>query len=337
MRPDTSSLNVTTSGDTFKFAKLGGGNYATWAIHMENALSSKYLWLVVDRTEAQPVQPAPKDPVAPTEAECMSSCKYQDWMAKDKAACGIICNGCKTSQWPHILNCKMSKEIWDMLRKFHHNNQLGINIHYYFGKLFTHRYVNGSLMADHIASIQDLEHKIMAASETVSDLYVAHALVLLLPKTLAWEVIKIRLLGTTPLTADSVSAALQAEANRHAQDRARGPTALFLSDKGRKGQKWKGNCTKEKPHQLLPKPTDKCCYCKHLGHWASNCPQCKKDKQKTKDMWSAVSRSVNAITEQAKELTLCEIGHIYMATTPQHSEGVILLQLLRLATPVYSE
>ena len=91
----------------------------------------------------------------------------QDWIAKDRMACGIIHNCCEVSQWPHIQHCTTSKDIWDVLQKFHHDNQIDIDIHYYFGKLFTHKYMEGAPMADHIAAMHDLQHRINSMGETI--------------------------------------------------------------------------------------------------------------------------------------------------------------------------
>src|ERR1700730_17031164 len=73
---------------------------------MENTLSSKYLWMVVDGTEPHPESPVMTEGTPFTEAKCTQVQEVQDWIAKDKAASGIICNGCNISQWPHIQSCR---------------------------------------------------------------------------------------------------------------------------------------------------------------------------------------------------------------------------------------
>jgi len=93
---------------------------------------------------------------------------------------------------------------------------MDIDVHYYFGELFTCKYVEGTLMADHIVALRDLQHRIDVTGETIPDIYVAHALALSLPKSPAWEVLKVQLLSLKPLTANGVSSMLQAEVNRHA-------------------------------------------------------------------------------------------------------------------------
>ena len=101
----TGSLNMSSSGNAFKFTKLNGQNYVIWAIHMENTLSSKYLWMVVDGSKPHPKSPVVKEGIPFMEAECVLFHEVQDWIAKGRAACGIICNCCKISQWPHIQHC----------------------------------------------------------------------------------------------------------------------------------------------------------------------------------------------------------------------------------------
>ena len=66
---------------------------------------------------------------------------------------GIIQNGCKVTQWPHIADCVMSKDVGETLRRFHLENQMDIDIHYCFEELFTCKYVEGTAMADHIAAL----------------------------------------------------------------------------------------------------------------------------------------------------------------------------------------
>src|ERR1700731_1509855 len=129
MRPTMGSFKMSSSGDVFKFTRLNGQNYAIWSVHMENTLSSKYLWMVVDGSEPRPESPVTKEGTPFTEAECAQLREVQDWIAKDKAASGIIRNGCEVSQWPHIQGCQTSRDIWDALQRFHRDNQMDIDVH----------------------------------------------------------------------------------------------------------------------------------------------------------------------------------------------------------------
>jgi hypothetical protein len=70
-------------------------------------------------------------------------------------------------------------------------------------------------MADHIVSMLDIKQQIINTGETLKDLYVACAMVLSLPKTQSWDVIKIQLFNveSAKLTSEAVSTELQSKAN----------------------------------------------------------------------------------------------------------------------------
>ena len=57
--------------------------------------------------------------------------------------------------------------------------------------------MDGTLMADHIAMILDIQHQIAQAGKQISDLHIAWAMILSLPKTPSWEIIKIQLFNDT--------------------------------------------------------------------------------------------------------------------------------------------
>jgi hypothetical protein len=48
-------------------------------------------------------------------------------------------------------------------------------------------------MADHITTILDLKSQIQDTGETLDDIHIARAMVLSLPKTQSWDIIKIQL------------------------------------------------------------------------------------------------------------------------------------------------
>ena len=69
-------------------------------------------------------------------------------------------------------------------------------------------------MADHIAAMLDIRYRITQAGETIPDLHIARAMILSLPKTSSWDMIKIQLfdLDSKALTSEIVSTKLQSEA-----------------------------------------------------------------------------------------------------------------------------
>jgi len=89
-------------------------------------------------------------------------------------------------------------------------------------------------MADHIAVMLDLKHHIEQAGEDIPDIHVARAMIISLPKTQTWDVVKITLFEVTELTSEIVSSKLLQEANRQTHEKA-SETALVASNKKGKG------------------------------------------------------------------------------------------------------
>lgn len=127
-----------------------------------------------------------------------------------------ILTGADKSAQAHVDGCKTAKEMWEKWKTVYVTHQQRIDVHYYFEELYTTKYVDGTPMADHIARILRLKQAIRDCGEEVNDLHIARALVLSLPRTPSWDVIKIQLfsLDSSELTSELVGARLQAEANR---------------------------------------------------------------------------------------------------------------------------
>jgi len=64
---------MASTSEAFKFAKLNGVNYATWAHHMQAALQAKYLWLIVKGSETRPADSAAKAQFGITCSVCGSA------------------------------------------------------------------------------------------------------------------------------------------------------------------------------------------------------------------------------------------------------------------------
>jgi hypothetical protein len=122
-------------------------------------------------------------------------------------------------------------------------------------------------MANHIAAILDLKSQIQDAGETLDDIHIARAMVLSLPKTQSWDIIKIQLFNvkSAKLTIDAVSTKLQSEANRHACEAVGGGTALYTQKKdlGKRDGK--------------PDPFYACHDGGHQGHNVDECPHSRKN------------------------------------------------------------
>src|ERR1700719_3411955 len=199
--------------DSLRFTKLNGQNYATWAIHMRSALQSKYLWALVKGKETRPVSPvaAPGGPAPSAEEIARVEALIDEWEAKDKAAQGLMYRSTDESQWPHVSDCKTAIEMWDTWKQIHQTNRQATNAYYHLKELFTKKYVDGTSMEDHIATMLNLRQLIIQAGGTIDDLQMSQALILSFPETLSWEIITVQLIHGERLTPDGVSTRLQAE------------------------------------------------------------------------------------------------------------------------------
>jgi hypothetical protein len=122
-------------------------------------------------------------------------------------------------------------------------------------------------MADHIATILDLKSQIQDAGKMLDDIHIACTVVLSLPKTQSWDIIKIQLFNveSAKLTIDAVSTKLQSEANRHTREAVGGGTALYTRKKD------PGKCDGKLD------PFYACCDGGHQGHNTDECPHSQKN------------------------------------------------------------
>ena len=304
MGPGSGSVEMSTSPtEAFKFAKLNGENYALWFQHMQSSLQARYLWLIVTGDEPCPEKHSDTQPTEPTALTTWKATKKEwlDWSLRDQAAQGLMKGAAEPSQWPHIAQTKTAKEMWDAWKKMYVTNQQHINVHYYFEDLYTRKYDESTSMADHIAAMLDLGLKIKAAGEEIPDIHIARALVLSLPRTQTWELVKVQLFSKEKLTSDIVSTELQATANRTAHEK-KSETA-FLA--GKKQASGKGDSKKKGGRG--PKPDDECRYCHSKGHWISKCPKREEDEKKNN------RGSANLAVSNLRDLGAREIGRVFMA------------------------
>jgi hypothetical protein len=128
-------------------------------------------------------------------------------------------------------------------------------------------------------------------------------MVLSLPKTQFWDIIKIQLFNIEPdkLTIDMVSTKLQSEANHWACKKGANNTALYVQKKDtRKREKGSG----KGPYAV-------CHDGGHSGHKAKECPH--NDKNRNKVKAKSQPQSTNFTVSNLWDLGTCEIGQVFMA------------------------
>jgi hypothetical protein len=210
---------------------------------------------------------------------------------------------CEDSQLPHIKDCKSAKVMWDTLKTVHVTNQARINVHYYFEDLYTRKDVDGTSMADHIAAMLNIKQQINDAGESLDDIHVARAMVLSLPKTQSWDIIKIQLFDLEPakLTIDMVSTKLQSEANHPTHEKGASNSALYVQKKDtHKHKKGSG----KGPYAICHDEG-------HSGHKAKECPHDYKDRDKAKA--ESQPQSTNFTVSNLQDLGTHEIGQVFIA------------------------
>jgi hypothetical protein len=129
---------------------------------MHSALQSQFLWLIVSSIETCPGKPADPKPSTMSVADWKAEKKeYLDWLLRDQAAQGLMKGATESSQWPHVSKADTSKQMWDSWQAMYIINQQPIDFHYHFKELYTRKYMESTSMADHIAAMLDLGHKML--------------------------------------------------------------------------------------------------------------------------------------------------------------------------------
>ena len=343
MGPDYSD----TTSETLQFAKFNGTNYHVWSDNMKAALQAKSLWGVVSGREACPVKPPSDFPdlmTSPGPSEDKSpvgvrkdgqdlmdvlqskeyvawekSCeKYDCWLNKDDAAMGIIRNAVEYTQRETIVECKSSMTIWEQLRVNFVEQYSGINVHYYYRELFTKRWNGLTSISDHIGFYYGIRRRFLEADHKVDDLTIIHAILLSLPTSPAWEVIKqTLLLRGKLLKLDDVSTELTLvfERKSHEENASTKSVALVAQTNNEfSGSKGNSRSRRTNRKRREPKQDDICYNCGEKGHWSSRCQKPKKDKS---------IGSAN-ITISGVEAKTREVGMVFMATSGEMPVGLLL-------------
>jgi hypothetical protein len=151
--------------------------------------------------------------------------------------------------------------------------------------------------------------------ELLNNVHVARAMVLSLPKTQSWDIIRIWVFNIEPdkLTIDTVSTKLQSEANHQACEKGANNTALYVQKKdARKHEKGSG----KGPYVV-------CHDGGHSGHKAKECPHDYKNHDKAKA--KSQPQSTNCTVSNLRDLGTHEIGQVFMTTGSIPDTNNILL------------
>ncbi len=337
MGPDPSE----STSETLHFPKLSGTNYNSWSDNMKAALQARYLWLFIKGDEVCPLKPPQMVPVdSEGNPFGRSTAEYKDWkqdhddylrwLRSDGAAMGLIRGAIDFSQCEHIANASTSKEMWDLLRSIHVTQRQGITVHYLYQEIYSKKWDERTPMSDHIGYFLRVRQQIIEAREKLDETQVIHAILLSLPHTNVWDVVRQNLLDKGKnLTMEVVTAELVAVHERLLRDkqaeevsekvkadqlallsRQSGSSSGSGGKGGKKSKKGKG--------KRKAKPEDECFNCHQKGHWKGDCPSAPKNEKKPG------GKSANLTVEEPQSSGIREVGQMVIAV----SGGTLGLELL---------
>jgi len=346
-----------SSSETLRFPKLNGSNYHVWSDNMKAALQARLLWLFVEGLEICPSKPSMDPPVDSSTRKpvLVSSAAYKEWIAEkkeylewlwsDSAAMGLMRGAIEFGQREHIASASSSKDLWDCLHRTHVTQRQGINVHYHYQELYTKKWDEQTMMSDHIGSFLHLRRRINDSGQTLDNIHIIHAILLSLPHSSIWDIVKQNLLdkGTT-LSLNIVTAELLSVHDRMERERILDETEkrqksdqMALVAKSSLGTSTKSNTPgtkkKFKKGHFKPwrQPTNTTCYfCGEKGHWSSDCPK----KGESKDHHSKPGGSAHIAIQPSGSREVgkmlmavgnsCKIGQADMASVVGSITGILL-------------
>jgi len=179
-------------------------------------------------------------------------------------------------------------------------------------------------MSDHIGSFLQLHHRITESGQKLEDIHIVHAILLSLPRSSIWDVVKQNLLDKgSGLTLNAITAKLLSVSNRierecqlDESEKKQKTDQLALLAKSSSNTDNPGKSKNMKKGKFKPKwrSTGSTCHtCGEKEHWSPKCPKKGEDKERTKSGGSAhiaIESSGNCkIGKMLMALsTCCEIG-----------------------------
>jgi hypothetical protein len=120
--------------------------------------------------------------------------RYEKWQNKDDSAMGLMRNTIEYTQHECIVEMTSSYVMWIHLHKNYVEQWSGFNVHYQYQQLYLKKWDGNSPISDHITFYLNIHHRSIEAGHCVDDTMVINALLLSLPCTATWEVVKQNLL-----------------------------------------------------------------------------------------------------------------------------------------------
>lgn len=154
----------------------GEENFSVWCFQVKLALSSNGIFEVVNGTKPRPAETRASGSGDSTFEAALESWKKLDMKGQQIIGMSIIPNLVK-----HIMHLKTSKEMWDKLHVvFQQKSEM--SVHMLLQKFFNYSKEPGDSMADHVAKLEDIKHRLKALGEKVSDKMLMCKILMSLPR-----------------------------------------------------------------------------------------------------------------------------------------------------------
>jgi hypothetical protein len=171
-------------------------------------------------------------------------------------------------------------------------------------------------MSDHIAFYLNICHRFIKAGHSVDEVTVINAMLLSLPRTATWEIVKQSLLYQgTNLTLEMVTTELVTVYEWMVQEDLAGgvKTLALVAKQGNSGSNKNSNKNQQKKKNSSgwrqAKPEDTCHTCGEKGHWSPACP--KKPKKSTSGQ---NVNSAHLTVNKLQPVSDREVSKMFMAT-----------------------
>lgn len=191
------------------------------------------------------------------------------WMAKDGKARATIGLALDNDQLCHVMGASTAYEMWEALKNYHERGSLTNKI-YVFRKLCSLKLEEGGNMAEHLMSVAELVHRLIALGEGLQEHWIVAIILSSLPSSYDPLITALESRPVEELKQDYVKGKLLDEWKRKCES-VDPDTALKVSAHGR--NKFRVSGAQSGSNGNNDRKKKKCYCCKKLGHFWRDCPK----------------------------------------------------------------
>ena len=236
----------------------GADDYHAWKFSMRMFLLGRDLWEIVEGSET--VEEYNTDP------------ERRKFKRRENHALSKICLSISPSLHIYVRSCKTAKEAWDNLEKRFEEKSLTKKIEYR-RKLYAGRYVEGTLMIEHVNHLKNIAERLEALGDPVSEKDLVMILISSLSETYNNLITTLETVKEEELSWEYVRDRVLSEFERRHGERKND----YVHDALYAGKEKVGLTEFGKDRHSSSDTRDNACnYCKEPGHFKKDCPKLEK-------------------------------------------------------------